>query len=95
MTKLYAVRDVKADAFSSLMPIATEGLAIRSFAEACKDRNSDLNKYPEDYMLYEIGTWEANTGAVSSCLPKFIASASAFVNRPETPVVENPHVEAK
>lgn len=80
MMKLYAVRDVKADAFGAPMSISTKGLALRSFADACVDKNSELAKYPADYMLYELGEYEPNSGKiVSHEIPVFVASATEMV----------------
>lgn len=79
--KLYAIRDVKADAFVSLMDIATEGLARRTFVESCMNPKSDLSRYPADYMLYEMGEYDLNSGLVTALLPtpKLIMTASAAV----------------
>lgn len=81
MMKLYVVRDVKADCFGAPMSIATEGLARRSFLEACLDQRSELSKYPEDYMLYQVGSYDPNSGSLSVLFPAplFIVSASAVV----------------
>lgn len=74
--KLYAIRDVKADAFSAVHPCATEGVAKRSFAEACFDSKTDLAKYPEDYTLYQIGEFDATSGEILGLpTPKFLCSA--------------------
>jgi len=98
MKKLFAVRDVKADTFGAPMAIPTEGLAVRSFTEAVLAPNSDLAKYKEDYMLYEIGTYEPNCGLVTALpVPRFIVSASSVYDshqasrakvEPELPGVE-------
>lgn len=75
--KLFAVRDVKADAFGAPMSIATEGLARRSFLEACHNPQSELAKYPTDYQLYQLGEYDPNSGLLSACTPtpKYIMSA--------------------
>lgn len=79
MMRLYAVRDVKADAFGAPMSIATKGLALRSFSDACSRQDSDLYRYPEDYMLYEIGEYEPNTGTIiGHQLPQLVITASAI-----------------
>lgn len=80
MMKLFAVRDVKADAFGSPMSIATKGLALRSFGDACVAPNSELCRFPDDYMLYELGEYDPNSGQITSHrLPVFIISASDIV----------------
>lgn len=98
--KLVAVRDVKADAFGSPMDVPTEGLAIRMFMEACGNPKGDLARYPNDYMLYEIGSYDPNSGLVESLpVPKLIMTASnavamlraeAMKNQPALPMQGNP-----
>jgi len=76
MMKLYAVRDVKSEAFGAPMSIATKGLAVRSFSDACQQKTSDLNRYAEDYMLYEIGEYDPTSGAIKAySVPLYITSA--------------------
>lgn len=80
MMKLFAVRDVKADSFGSPMAIATKGLAIRSFSDACHSPKSELSRYPNDYMLYELGEYEPNSGKITShATPIWIASAAEMI----------------
>lgn len=83
MMKLYAVRDVKADAFMTPMAIPTEGLALRAFEEACLHPKSDVARYPQDYMLFEIGTYDPNSGLVTPTLPspRFVASATEVIRK--------------
>lgn len=85
MMKLFAVRDVKADAFGAPMSIATKGLAIRSFTDACADRKSDLNRFSDDYSLYELGSYDPNSGLiVTNPMPVFIISASEVLSSAKT-----------
>lgn len=89
MMKLFAVRDVKADAFGAPQTISTRGLALRGFADACADSRSEFAKYPDDYSLYEVGTYDPNTGMVSAHrLPDFVASARSVVD--QIKIAKNP-----
>lgn len=36
--------------------------AIRNFEQACLDKRSILNMYPEDFTLYQLGEFETSTG---------------------------------
>lgn len=76
---IYAVLDVKAQIYSQPHFMQTNGVAIRSFATACEDTNTQFNKYPEDYSLYEIGNYNVETAELSKTTPKQIANASEFV----------------
>lgn len=96
MMKLFAVRDVKADAFGAPMSIATKGLALRSFGDACCSPSSELARFPADYMLYEIGEYEPNSGKlIGHDVPVFVASAVEMIEKAKAaPVQMGPTVEA-
>lgn len=73
-TNVYSIYDEKAESYNAPFPLATDGLARRSFEEACKDVRTDLYKYPGDFTLYCIGTWDATTAQFENITPpKFIA----------------------
>ena len=80
-TNVFAVKDVKSKLFSNPHFVPTTGVAIRGFGAACEDENTDLNKYPEDYSLYHIGTYDVETGELVSITPEQIANASEFVQK--------------
>lgn len=64
MMKLFAVRDLKAEAFGDPLAIATVGLATRALEEALKAPGSQFAKNPEDYILYQIGEYDPAFGKV-------------------------------
>lgn len=81
MHKLYAVRDVKSESYGPPMQAPKDGIAIRGFGEGCSDPRSDLNKYPTDYMLYELGEYDPNSGQIMPLsTPRFIISATEVLN---------------
>lgn len=77
MLKVFAVRDVKADAYDDFLIVCpTVGLAKRSFMEAVAAPNSRLAKYVNDFMLYELGEFDPNSGSIKGLsVPVFIMSA--------------------
>lgn len=79
MMKVFATFDNKAASFGKPMFLPTEGLAKRMFVEACLDPKGDLNKYPEDYSMYEIGAYDPNTGELVGCTPKPLMTAVAAI----------------
>ncbi len=58
----YAIFDSKAEAFNSPFFRPTRGQAIREFTEVCNDSASSINKYPEDFTLFHIGSYDDSTG---------------------------------
>lgn len=75
MLKVYAVRDVKADAYSALVVLPTRGLAMRGFMDACCQKGP-LSQYPEDHSLYELGEFDEVSGTISGYqTPQYVMSA--------------------
>lgn len=88
----YAVKDIKSQLFALPHFVATNGVAIRSFATACEDKSTNLNLYPSDYTLYHIGSYNAETGVLTKANPASIATAAEFIKPPVyvTPDVQKP-----
>lgn len=66
MSKLIvaSVRDQKADAFMQPIFTVTRGTAERSFAQALKDKDSPFAQTPEDYSMWELGTFDEASGVI-------------------------------
>lgn len=77
--KIYAIKDIKADSFLQPMYFRRSEEAVRSFGEACNDPSSTFYKYAEDYVLYELGTFNDDTGLFQS-YPSPISIMSASVS---------------
>lgn len=65
--KLFAVFDVKTDLYSPVMTAPTVGHAKRLFAELVQDKTGLPGKYPADYKLVELGTYNDETGGIQTC----------------------------
>jgi len=64
--KMYTVYDSKAEAYLNPFVLRSKGEAIRSFQTEANKPDSNLNRYSEDYTLFEIGTFDTDTGIVTS-----------------------------
>lgn len=62
--KVFTVYDSKAEAYMQPFFSGTTGLAIRSFTEVCNNKEHAFNKYPDDYTLFEIGTFDDSNGII-------------------------------
>lgn len=64
----YSILDRKAAAFMSPFFMHQDGLAHRSFGDLVNDKNHQLgvNRHPEDYALYKVGTWDDSSGKLDS-----------------------------
>lgn len=59
---VYSVFDIKAKQFQRPFYSLTRGTAIRDFQDAVNDPQTSLNKYPDDFTLFEIGTFDDTNG---------------------------------
>ena len=74
--EVFTVRDSAADRFLTPFMSDTVETAIRQFKEACLADGHQFNKFPEDYVLYHIGTFYAETGALDGFeVPRKILNA--------------------
>lgn len=58
VTKIFAVWDSKAEAYMQPQYYHTSGLAERAFVMACKSKESSFNANPQDFCLFELGTFD-------------------------------------
>ena len=80
---IYAIYDEKAESYNTPFPIQTDGLAKRSFDDACKDVRTDLYKYPGDFTLYCIATWDDNKGQFENIIPPRFIAKNVRINHVE------------
>lgn len=58
-----SIFDLAAQSYGRPVFIPSQGLAIRSFSdEVNKPDGGDLHNHPEDFVLYELGGFDDNTG---------------------------------
>lgn len=76
--KIFSIHDSKAEAYLSPFYCRTKGEAIRMFETTCKDESTQFNKYPSDFTLVEIGTYNELTSHIDSIDPLSLATASDY-----------------
>jgi len=59
--KMFTVYDSKAEAYMQPFFAKSTGEALRSFSDTCQDKNHIFAKHPEDFTLFELGTWDEQT----------------------------------
>lgn len=64
---MYTIYDVKAEAYLAPFFARTDGEAIRMILNALEDPQTMLAKYPLDYKLVKVGTWDNQVGKVAAC----------------------------
>jgi len=62
----FAVFDQKVGAYLRPFTVRSSGEALRGWVDICNDRESEVNKHPEDYTLFELGSFDPETGRVEA-----------------------------
>lgn len=76
--RIYSVRDLKAAAYAPPFFLGRDEVALRTFRDALRDPTHPMTKHPEDYVLYFLGEFDDETGAVTGAMtPIALQSAGA------------------
>lgn len=60
MFKVFTVYDSKAECYLPPIYVKSKGEVIRSIGELANNPEHNFGKYPEDYTLFEVGSWNDN-----------------------------------
>lgn len=83
----FAIFDSKAHAFFPPFYQQSKGLAMRMFSDTANDARTMVNRHPEDYTLFYLGTWEDNDGQHSpEITPEPLAKALELLNDQPLPL---------
>ncbi len=80
---LFSVWDMAAKRYMDPFCAPTIEFAIRGFREACTTDGHQMQKFPEDYVLYHVGEFCAETGQLAAVPISKIAMAASYVNEEE------------
>lgn len=72
-----SVYDVKATLFSNPYYSVNVAVAIRDFNQGCLDPSSALSRNPEDFSLYQVATFDDESGQFTPTNPPIFLSAAA------------------
>lgn len=71
--KLYVIRDEKSGLFDPPVLFHNRGDAMRGFSTVFQNSNSMMSRFPNDYVIYEIGEFDDTTGKITSLdLPELV-----------------------
>jgi len=78
--KMFSVFDSKVGAFMNPFFVRSTAEAIRVFSDAVSNPQQGFCKHPEDYTLFEIGSWDDQTAAIDHLdTPHSLGLAVQFV----------------
>ena len=72
---VYSVVDSKTGIYAHPFYSVTNGAAIRSFVDACADKDSPFARHPEDYCLVHLGWFDDQRGSFDTKLPEVLITA--------------------
>ncbi|AXL14692.1 nonstructural protein [Microviridae sp.] len=64
--KMFTVYDSKANAYLQPFFLKSAGEAVRAFTDSCNDPKTAFCRHPEDFTLFEIGTYDDSTALVET-----------------------------
>ena len=81
---VFCIRDTCVQAFHLPMVFQNRAGAVRALGDAVNRPGQDnaYFQHPEHYQLYEIGTFDDETGVVESCPPEFVVDCQSLVRQP-------------
>lgn len=88
LMKIFCVHDSKAEHYG-VQPFCFMNAAdaLRGFEQEANSDQSAIGKYPGDFTLFEIGTWNLRTGEIEMySAKKCLGCAVEFVKKPAKPV---------
>jgi hypothetical protein len=79
---VFSVYDSKAEAYMQPFFMNTKGQALRVFQDSLEDNQSQLSKHPEDFTLFQIGTFnQQNASLIPLKTPISLGTAIELSNR--------------
>jgi hypothetical protein len=76
--KIFSVYDCKVEAYLQPFFMRSKGEALRAFMSAVDDKQTQFNKNPEDFTLFELGEFDDEKGKVNSINPTSLGTALEF-----------------
>lgn len=79
---VFAIYDRQGDFYSNPFFIPHVGLARRTFGEMARDPDSQVGRYPADFSLYELGTFDNVSCKFTLGQPLFVCTAISTLTPP-------------
>lgn len=64
--KIFTVYDSKIEAYLTPFFMQHRGAAIRAFTDLVNDPKSNINKYPSDFTLFEMGEYDDSSAQITT-----------------------------
>lgn len=81
MMNLYTVKDHVAKTYLPPFTLPTNRDAIDGFKMVCNDEKTNYNKFPEDYSLMALGSYDERTALFDTHEPQELIKASELLKK--------------
>lgn len=85
--KTFAIFDSCAHAFLPPFNLPRSEMAQRAFADCINSKSHQFSEHPEDYVLFQIGTFDDTTGIFNNLEPVNINLGNGLAHKIHTPNV--------
>lgn len=82
--QVFSIQDTKSQTFNPPFYQKNVGEATRTFSKLCNDTNSMLAQFPEDFVLHLIGSFDDDTGVLTSTIPQTIGTAAQYAKQEQS-----------
>ena len=80
ITLRFAIWDSAAQAYKPPFYVVSKGIALRAFSDLVNSEGNDISRYPRDFTLFELGTFDDQTGkSVDLPTPKSMGLAQEYL----------------
>lgn len=87
LLKAFSIYDRKTLQYHPPFFSSTDRAAVRSFGDLCNDVSTTVGAHPNDYVLYLVGEYDDQKGALIPCVPlHHVADGQALVKPVESPL---------
>jgi len=76
---IFTIFDSKAHAYLTPFFLHKDGMAVRVFADCINDKTHMFGKHPEDYTLFNIGSWSDDKAKFLTNNPISLGNGLEFV----------------
>ena len=76
---VYVIRDSVSQVYDRPMCARSEGEMVRSFSDVAKDTSHPIGQHPEHYSLWNVGTYDDNSGMIEATPPVHVVNAIDLV----------------
>ena len=84
--KAFAIYDSKAELYLQPFFMRSRGEALRAWTDSVNDEKAPFHRYPADYTLFEIGTYDESSGKMTAITNQSLGNAVEFKTETSHPM---------